>query len=311
MVALVLGLVLTAAAISLYVGHRQSFAMIDALSEVKQTGRFALRTLGRDLRMAGHLACANPGGWHAALVHVDPGSSLAGLQYPAQALAVEDQDADGEPDTLVVRYAAAETVALASDMGSASADIELAADLGIEAEDPVVIADCGSADLFEVQGQGGATLGHNGLAKAYAAGQTEVMRYVEHRYRVVDTGATTAAGDAIRALERNGQVLVRGIEHMHVQFGECTDPDGRIHRDWSDPAVDPARITSVRIGFLVRSRNRVREDDDSTVYVVAGARVHPDGSNVPGPRHAGDRRLRQVHATTVAVRNRPQGGCNV
>lgn len=57
MVAMVIGLVLTAGVIQLFIGSKQTYRFQDALSRVQENARFAIEALNFDIRMAGNLGC--------------------------------------------------------------------------------------------------------------------------------------------------------------------------------------------------------------------------------------------------------------
>lgn len=59
MVALALGLVVTAAVFGTFLGNRQLFRQADNLSQIHDTARMALELLARDLRTAGGIACGS------------------------------------------------------------------------------------------------------------------------------------------------------------------------------------------------------------------------------------------------------------
>ena len=56
-------------------------------------------------------------------------------------------------------------------------------------------------------------------------------------------------------------------------------------------------IVSVQIGLLMQSHDRVRDDNDTKSYTIAGNIINATA-------HAGDRRLRMPFNSTVKVRNR-------
>lgn len=57
MVAMVLGLILSAGIIQLFVGSKQTYRFHDAMSRVQENARFAIDALNYDIRMAGNLGC--------------------------------------------------------------------------------------------------------------------------------------------------------------------------------------------------------------------------------------------------------------
>ena len=57
MVSIVLGLLVVAATLSVYVGHRNSYALVEGAGRVQENVRFAVEILSRELREAGGIAC--------------------------------------------------------------------------------------------------------------------------------------------------------------------------------------------------------------------------------------------------------------
>lgn len=59
MIALVLGLLLSAGVITIFISAKQDYQVQDAISQVQENGRFSLEFLARDIRMAGFSGCTN------------------------------------------------------------------------------------------------------------------------------------------------------------------------------------------------------------------------------------------------------------
>jgi type IV pilus assembly protein PilW len=59
MVALTLGLILTAAAIQVFVANKSTYRLTNALSQVQENGRYAMQQLAHDIRMAGYFGCGS------------------------------------------------------------------------------------------------------------------------------------------------------------------------------------------------------------------------------------------------------------
>lgn len=57
MVSIVLGLLVVAATLSVYMGHRNSYALVEGAGRVQENVRFAAEILSRELREAGGIAC--------------------------------------------------------------------------------------------------------------------------------------------------------------------------------------------------------------------------------------------------------------
>lgn len=72
MVALVIGLILMAGIIELFISSKQTYTLHESISRVQENGRFAVDQLSRDLRMAGHMGCAN-----ARLMELEPSPPIS------------------------------------------------------------------------------------------------------------------------------------------------------------------------------------------------------------------------------------------
>lgn len=59
MVALTLGLILTGAAIQVFVANKSTYRLTNALSHVQENGRYAMQQLAYDIRMAGYFGCGS------------------------------------------------------------------------------------------------------------------------------------------------------------------------------------------------------------------------------------------------------------
>lgn len=321
MVAMVIGLVITAGAGYLFISNKQTYEMAEAVARIQEAGRFALNKIAEDLRMAGHLGCADPS--QINVVANDP------------RLNVDDAftaPVDFDPDTelLRIRYASSSSVELASDMASRTADVVLTNDSGLRAGSNAFIANCTRADVFAVSddtidsGTGAQTLGHaisddegssvntsNELSEAYEIGAStspRVRTFRVREYEVNPDADTNGAGDSVGALLRNDETLVHGIERMALRFGECMGTNQIRYVDWAS-VDDPEKIVAVRVGFLLHSRERVLEEPDAGTYFVAGVQVDAPGAGNDNTTHAGDRRLRQAFTTTVSLRNERVDEC--
>ena len=60
MVALGLGVFITAGLLQAYISSKQLSEMEKALSRIQETGRFAMDAIVKDVRMAGYQGCADP-----------------------------------------------------------------------------------------------------------------------------------------------------------------------------------------------------------------------------------------------------------
>ncbi len=183
MVALVIGLVLMTGIIELFIGSKQTYTLQEAMARVQENGRFAVGQLNLDLRMAGHMGCANPrvmqveatpppttllklGRVRVALV-TNPGDPTWNL-----ANAVEGSSWDGAGWTPALPAAAAAALP-GSDVitlrgagrrmlltgvnpgapeGSGSAPLLIPVNSGLRQFDIVMVGDCINAAIFQITG---------------------------------------------------------------------------------------------------------------------------------------------------------------
>ena len=182
MVAVVLGLVLTAGIIQLFVGSKQAYRFHDAHSRVQENARFAIDALNFDIRMAGSVGCStyvqtfnntltsgnlpatfNPGvgieGWEAA--GTGPGITFT---LPAINAAVVDAGVDANwstsggsqldagtwsvPGSDVIRIWRADpnTATITNIAPGAPTLVTVTANTNIQEGDIVLLTDCQNAD---------------------------------------------------------------------------------------------------------------------------------------------------------------------
>lgn len=95
-------------------------------------------------------------------------------------------------------------------------------------------------------------------------------------------------------LQKNGDDLIEGIENMQILYGEDTDANGTANRYLPANTVgNMANVVSIRISLLVRTI-----DDNLAAQTLL---YSFNGVNNINP---GDRRIRRVFTSTIAVRNR-------
>ncbi len=97
--------------------------------------------------------------------------------------------------------------------------------------------------------------------------------------------------------------LLHGVETMQISYGHDTDADGVANQYVTADALTAAQwseVVSVQIGLLMTTGEQISEEFDTRTYNLAGTLI----SDSSTPSHAGDKRVRKVINTTVAVRNR-------
>lgn len=92
LIAMAIGLIITAAAMSSFITQRRSFALQEQVSEMVQSARVAMDIMTREIRMAGY----DPTG--AGFPGVTPNYTTACDPYQAGPRLLADLDDDGTPD---------------------------------------------------------------------------------------------------------------------------------------------------------------------------------------------------------------------
>lgn len=338
LVALAVGLFLTAGIIQLMANSNQASRSVNASSFVQENARFALATLAHDIRMAGFLGCRSLSD-EGLIVRSSPEAvsdfrvdvPTDGTGRPLAALVGYDtEDAPAwvpssivpVPDSGLIQTLSAQGsgAVLAAGQASADGELVLASNTdGLKARDVAVITDCESADIFTVTGVTGNTILHTGLGRSYAAG-ARVFPLIVNGY-VIGTRANSpcalqsclykvplarrsASGDRIPA-----QDLV-AAEELKLHFGVVAG--GAVSYEdangvWAGGISDWGRVQTVRIGLLVGSDasdpDRQNVTSAPQKYVFLDPADQEDLSVEPDPITATDRRLRIPYWATVALRN--------
>ncbi|MDJ0926954.1 MAG: PilW family protein [Gammaproteobacteria bacterium] len=259
MVAMLIGTVLIAGALTVYLQSKANYQTTDSLARLQDNLRFALDTLEPDLRLAGfwgmhnQSGAINPGavtvtcagGTAAQATAIVIGAAPNPTLIPVQA--VDDNYNLGCPgrvprvnsDVLMLRHASPRTTAI-GDLGPGQVYAEVS---------------MGSGQLFDdavAPGQGAPVEYREVVANVYYVGESTFEPAVPalRRLSLVDGGAQGLLQD---------QEVIPGVENLQVQFGLDTDANGEVDRyvDGNHPLAQPgaagASILAVRLWLLVRS----------------------------------------------------------
>lgn len=329
MISITIGLILMTGVVQLFLSSRATFTTQQAMSRVQETGRLAIDFMARDIRMAGYAGCVSRGETEVVngLSSDADGDFLydfdvameghsAGSADSADFLDDLDADVEAGTDVLVVRSGGASVFPLTQASGN-SANIKVAGAASGDCAgdicrgDVVVLSDCAQARRFQVTNltaiSGGTEInvvhsnaggnGNNSISPGNSESTwdqefgpgSELMRISTIIYYVADN----AAGQPSlyqKIGSRSAVELVQGVESLRLFYAVDDGPyqtEGSV-TDWN-------AVSSVRIELLVRSL------EDNVIQDVQGYTLA--GTTVADP---GDRRLRQVFTSTVALRNRLQ-----
>lgn len=309
MVALTIGLLISGAAVAVFITSKTSSRVGDALARYQEGFRYASHVISRDVRMAGFMGC------NSAAVPTTVASSMpAALAYDAAIRGYENSSPTGlsgrtsGTDVIKVQFSSSYGHRLTSDMASAGATISVtgaASDFAVG--DYAIISDCATATLFQVTGVSGGgsaplVLSHGtsgntsaNLAATYT-GPAEVFDFLTSYYYAT----TTSDGRYVlmRQTVRNGAVsteeIADGIEDLQFLYGLDTDNDQTANKYVKATGVtDWNKVISVRVCMLTRSQEDGLTTSKQTYFNCDGTAVT-----------ASDRRLRAPSFFTVSLRNR-------
>ena len=343
MISVVLGLILISGLIAAFMGTNRSSELNTTLTEMQESGRFALDSIIRDVRMAGFQGCANvtetPAFIRADAAPTDNflndslraytvSSTTAWSPAPHTSFNIPTTIGVPVPGThaLSVQFGSTTTYQISPMATTASAVTVLGTNVDLVSGDLAIISDCNGADIFEVTADSANVLQHgasqnggdNRLSAPYGQGsdlnRPRIMRFEANIYYIGDTGRLNSTGETVRALYRqtlpytNPPIEIsEGIENMRVRLG-IEDPDnpGPITFVSPDNALlDTHQIRSVQVGFLMQSYDNVADGNDSRSYQIAGYDIPASATTVTdGSAHATDKKMRLTFNSTVSLRNR-------
>lgn len=336
MIALVLGLLVTAAIYQVFLSNQHTQRMQQALSHIQENGRFALDMISRDIRHAGY-----HGGCGAAYDHVE------NSEAPATAEAVSDWQRDASASPLTGHIEGSDVLRLHHAADSQGADVESVsqgnslrlADVGqltIVAGDIVTLSNGVQCDTFEIRhvtpsgnliacirgggcgGSGGNSGGSGGNSGGNSGGGNSD-----------NSGGNSGGGGGnsggLRGDYSQGGMLYPEPDTIHYYIGQDVDGIPGLRRyavgGSNETLISGAESLRIRYGV---GRGRVESyveaadvDDWSRVLAVRlslllraeEANVMPEPvtlqmGNISFAAESGDRRMYQVFTTTVGLRNR-------
>lgn len=319
MVTLVIGMLISAAMLYIFLGSHKSFQTNDASARILEEGRYGLEVLAREIRMAGYTGCAN-------LLDVTPnviadpdkdGDALEHVNFgKATAIRVFDNGSGWINPTTIARVAGTDVIriqrlgpeglGLTGNLSSQNANIQILENpYGWAAGKILIITDCTAVDIFAAtnvsSGAGKVTIAHanssntdNNLSKAYGA-DAQVMGYEERTFFVgvhPSTGLPTLYQILYDGATSTPTEIAANVYDLQATLGLDADGDGDADSTGVLPAAvaDWAQVVSANVVISLRSEADKVAPTLAT-YSYAGSTVS-------------DYRIRRDFATTVGIRNR-------
>ncbi len=327
MIAMVLGLLLMAAMVQVYVGNRRNHNLQESLTGRQETARYAAQTIQLDAQMAGFRGCLRDAGFVTNTLNDDTdflnnyaqhvtGFEANGANWsPALPAALAGAGPIAGNDVLTLRTVDDPGTFVTVDMANSSAAVVTRDDLvpdPFAAGDIALVADCGGAAIFQVTAfdpvtgtlshaagvgaPGNATVN---LTRRYSAG-AQIFTLRTTSYFIADSVNGTGPALWRQIGDAAPQELAEGVESLQVLYGE--DDDGDLSPDayrTADLVTDWADVVSIQVGMLVVGTPERVTDGEPRRFTVLD-QVVPAAADDP----LTDGRLRRVVTFTVALRNR-------
>lgn len=315
MLGIVLGFLVSAVVLSLYVNTSRSLAQNERYAWMQENARFALKVLSEDLTMADFwgrviatdtigAGVTSPPGDCGIDIDVFNGDTallfnnyhdVAAIEHFAPCATITSDLRPGTDVVAVKRVEGSFTASTFVDAADVDGDADTTEILTLGASDlsngTVYLRSTGSAGTFIDDADPG---------NPPATGQGD-WQYSPRIYFVRDYFETP--GDDIPALCRlvlsgvamtTTECLAEGVEDFHIQFGIDTDGDAVANLYTSTPTVaEMESVVSARVYLLTRSVEADPHFTNDTDYVLGDAAVPA----------ANDGFYRRVYSTTIALRN--------
>jgi type IV pilus assembly protein PilW len=326
MIALLIGAFLLGGVLQIFIGSKQTNRMQEGLSRLQENGRFAMDFITKDIRMADFWGCLT--GLTTITNNLDPSGTgyNTDIYGFAQGItgtngAAGSNSALDVPDTISMRGASNTGITVETPYGpNTSSNIKISTNNGLAQGDIVLVSDCSQGDIFQISNAnpntGGIAVHNTGsatqpgnkntsnpgcpganahcLSKVYQ-GDAAIFKLSTTTYSIQNGAGGQPS--LYRKLDANAATeLVEGIENLQILYGEDTDNDGTAN--YYVPAgtagLNMDQVVSVRISLLARTI-------DNNLAAAPLAYTYNGATTTPG-----DRRLRRVFTSTIAIRNRLQ-----
>lgn len=333
MISLTVGLLISGAAASVYIGNRQTYNQQDALARMQENGRFAMQIMARDVQGAGYRGCAPigaaivnpPGGFDANFAQALVGNNAGAAAWtPALDAAISGlvpaPMAGTDSDVITVR--GVQPGSARTDAAPTTTVVNVDNLSGLVVNDYAQLAVCNttpSSTYFKISAAAAATLtASTAIIPTTAPIGSEVRKMQTTTYYIAQP-----AGAATPSLYRQQgtsapEEIVENVAGMQVLYGVdlgigSNNALGDQAIDQYDTAVDVNLVGALGVVGTAglpcagcTGWDRVRSVKINILVVSAGNNVAETSSAyvADGFNYAADRRLKQVFTTVVSLRNR-------
>jgi len=321
MIALVLGLLITAMVLEIFINNQQMYRVQDARARMQENGRYAINYISDVIRQSAYMGCATRSSSiptnntlnNATDYLYDFSTPIQGFNAAASATWLPTIDGSiinprSASDVFTVRGVQQPLIRVTAHPGSnppGSADIQVNAGNGLDRFDIVMVTDCLSAAIFQITSANPNTSGsltHNtgvgvpgnatkALGKDYT--DAEIIR-LSTRSLYISENADAVPSLYQRIDGNAAQELVQDVEEMQIVYGiDIGSDDAADQYVTADNVVNWSEVISVKVSILLRTGVDKLTVDGPQTYTFNGAVVV-----------AADNRLRSVFTKTITLRNR-------
>ena len=292
MVAITIGLILTAGIIQIFANSKRTYRVEESLSRVQESGRFALGFIANDVRMASYWGCQPS----PSNIQNNLNTGTGYINYTAGGIS-GSEGSGGAPDSITLRGAdTLPGLALLPNGGGGtySTSVSTALQVGlpndIKSGATVLVSDCTGGNIFQVTGADPSAAGvvdhslgagspgnASQLSKAY---QGDASIYFVHE--IIYTIKAGSDGELAlwRSIDGANQEIVDDVTDLQILYGEDMNGDRSVDRYVNANNVSNfANVYSARVQLTVQT-------GAANTSVKAGNRITRNFS------------------TTVAIRNR-------
>lgn len=340
MLALVLGLLVVAGLLQLFLGSKVSYNLQEGLGRLQEDGRLGMELIAADIRMAGQNGCRrdlelidNSGlnaflsdlsvpiqGFDAAgtglgstyaITATDPAASSTAADWLPNLDANLLGDVIPGTDVVVIRYVDALAFPLTAD--STNTVFTAQGHTFVAGTSPILVAaDCQQGSIFQPTAVDDAagTITHAAWTSPEGLNeeQTRIGALRTVAYFICQSASGSPALCRSRVLPNTGvwsgtEELVEGVENMQLLYGRDTSGDGAVDDFVAANTVGAGnwgQVVSVRLSLLVRTVDEVTRDADTQTYDLV-SRLAAQRARI---NPVNDNRMRKVFSTTLSLRNR-------
>ena len=260
MVSLVIGLLLMAGAVTVYLQSRSTYTTSDAVARLQETGRYALSIIEPDVRLAGFWGMTNRAeGMQNTVADTAIANNCGAGWIGDAAHAIDGVNGDGTTGAYTLSCAATNRATGADVLMTRRAASKVSA---VNASQVQIQSNRVQATIFK----------NASLPAGFTATGSQTRDVVANVYYVSQTGSQYSLRR--RSLAGSTMVdeeVIPGIQDLQVQFGIDTNNDGNADRYDNPGTVGAGRVVSARIWLLIVADNLEVGFSDPATYQYADA----------------------------------------